>query len=66
MMGEISDIQLNMLLDEEHKKQVTEINPRGYGYLYEQGNRKLTRFKVSEITEEILQTIDASIKSKMN
>lgn len=66
MMGEISDIQLNMLLDEEHKKQVTEINPRGYGYLYEQGNRKLTRFKVSEITEEILQIIDASIKSKMN
>ncbi len=66
MMGEISDIQLNMLLDEEHKKQITEINPRGYGYLYEQGNRKLIRFKVSEITDEELKIIDINIRSKMN
>lgn len=66
MMGEISDIQLNMLLDEEHKKQITEINPRGFGYLYEQGNRKLTRFKVSEITDSELKIIDSNIRSKMN
>ena len=66
MMGEISDIQLNMLLDEEHKKQVSEINPQGYGYLYEQGNRKLTRFKVCKINDGDRNLINGLIQNKMN
>jgi hypothetical protein len=66
MMGEISDIQLDMLLDEDHKNQVTEINPQGYGYLYEQGKRKLTRFKVSKIEDYEKELIDSIIRNTMN
>lgn len=65
MMGNISEIQLNMLLDEEHKKQVTENNPQGYGYLYEYGNRKLTRIKVAEISQEKLDALDTFISRRM-
>lgn len=65
MMGNISKIQLDMLLDEEHKKQVTENNPQGYGYLYEYGNRKLTRIKVAEISQEKLDALDTFISRRM-
>lgn len=65
MMGQISQIQLDMLLDEDLQKQVTEINPQGYGYLYEDGKRKLTRIKVAEITQEDMTRLDKIIREKM-
>lgn len=65
MMGQISKTQLEMLLDEEMQKQVTEINPRGYGYLYEDGKRKLTHIKVAEITQEDMTKLDRIIREKM-
>lgn len=65
MMGQISQIQLDMLLDEDMQKQVTEINQQGYGYLYEDGKRKLTRIKVAEITQEDMTKLDRIIGEKM-
>lgn len=65
MMGNISKIQLDMLLDEEHQKQITENNPQGYGYLYEYGNRKLTRIKVAEISQKKLDALDIFISRRM-
>lgn len=65
MMGNISKIQLDMLLDEDMQKQVTEINPQGYGYLYEDGKRKLTRIKVAEITQKDMTKLDKIISEKM-
>lgn len=65
MMGNISKIQLDMLLDEEHQKQITENNPQGYGYLYEYGNRKLTRIKVAEIEQKKLDALDILISRRM-
>lgn len=65
MMGQISQIQLDMLLDEELQEQITEVNKQGYGYLYEDGNRKLTRIKVAEISPKEKNFIDEIISSKM-
>ncbi len=65
MMGNLSKIQLDMLLDEDMQKQVTEINSQGYGYLYEDGKRKLTRIKVAEITQEDMTKLDRIIGEKM-
>ncbi len=66
MMGQISQVQLDMLLDNEDlQKQITEINPQGYGYLYEHGKRKLTRIKVAEITQEDMNKLDEIIGEKM-
>ena len=65
MMGNLSKIQLDMLLDEDMQKQVTEINPQGYGYLYEDGKRKLTHIKVAEITQEDMTRLDRIIGEKM-
>lgn len=65
MMGQISQIQLDMLLEEDMQRQVTELNPQGYGYLYEDGKRKLTRIKVAEITQEDMNKLDRIISEKM-
>lgn len=65
MMGQISQIQLDMLLDEDMQKQVTEINSQGYGYLYEEGNRKLTHIKVPKISQEEMTRLDKIIGEKM-
>ena len=50
-MGQISDTQIKMLLDEKKQKQIKEINPQGYGYLCEDGKLKVTRIKVAEISQ---------------
>ncbi len=65
MMGQISQIQLDMLLDEDMQKQVTEMNSQGYGYLYEDGKRTLTRIKVAEITQDDMNKLDRIISEKM-
>lgn len=65
MMGNISKIQLDMLLNEDMQKQVTEINPQGYGYLYEDGKRELTRINVAKITQEDMTRLDKIIGEKM-
>ena len=60
MMG-----QIDMLLDEDMQKQVTEMNSQGYGYLYEDGKRTLTRIKVAEITQDDMNKLDRIISEKM-
>lgn len=65
MMGQITPTQLDMLLDADMQKQVSEINPQGYGYLYEDGNRKLTRIKVPKISQKDIERIDKIISDKM-
>ena len=64
-MGEISDTQMKMLVDERKRKQFKEINPRGYGYLCEDGKMKVTRIKVAEISQKDKEDIDNIISSKM-
>ena len=54
-----------MLLDEDMQKQVTEMNSQGYGYLYEDGKRTLTRIKVAEITQDDMNKLDRIISEKM-
>lgn len=65
LMGEISDTQMKMLVDERKRKQFKEINPRGYGYLCEDGKMKVTRIKVAEISQKDKEDIDNIISSKM-
>lgn len=65
LMGQISDTQIKMLLDEKKQKQIKEINPQGYGYLCEDGKLKVTRIKVAEISQMDKEEIDNIISSKM-
>ncbi len=65
LMGEISDTQMKMLVDEKRRNQFKEINPRGYGYLCEDGKMKVTRIKVAEISQKDKEDIDNIISSKM-
>lgn len=65
LMGTISETQADMLLDEEKKKQIVEINQQGYGYLSEDGKRIMTRFKVAKISQDDKNHIDEIISSKM-
>lgn len=65
LMGEISDTQMKMLVDEKRRNQFKEINPRGYGYLCEDGKMKVTRIQVAEISQKDKEDIDNIISSKM-
>ena len=65
ILGNNSPILLDMILGKDLQSQITENNPQGYGYLYEDGNPKLTRFKVGKITEEEKEMFDNVIRSKM-
>lgn len=65
LMGEISDTQKKMLLDEKKQKQIREVNKQGYGYLCEDGKMKVTRIQVAKISQKDKEEIDNIISSKM-